>query len=127
MQAMNCPRCGKVFVKISKPICEQCVKEEEQIFDKVRDYIKENPDKTVAQVAEECEVTVKRILGYIRDGRIDASGGMKDDISCSKCGKPIRGGRMCEKCVLETNFTVGEMKNAADVRNKGRVFTMGKK
>ncbi|MCL1862180.1 MAG: flagellar protein [Defluviitaleaceae bacterium] len=127
MEAMNCPRCGKVFVRINAPICEPCVKEEEVIFDKVRDYIKEHGDKSVKEVADACDVTVKRIMTYIRDGRIDASGGMRDEVSCSKCGKPIRSGRMCEKCVLETNFQIGDMKNAADIRNKGRVFTMGKK
>jgi NMD protein affecting ribosome stability and mRNA decay len=112
MEALNCPRCGKVFVKITDPICKDCVKAEEEIFDKVRDYIKENPDKNIKEVAEICEVTVKRILTYIRDGRIDASGGMRGDITCSKCGKPIITGRMCEKCILETNFTVKDMKNA---------------
>ncbi|MCL2577307.1 MAG: flagellar protein [Defluviitaleaceae bacterium] len=110
MEAMNCPRCGKVFVRITASICDNCVKEEEHIFDKVRDYVKENPNKTVKEVAEDCDVTVKRVLSYIRDGRIEASGGMHGDITCSKCGKPILSGRMCEKCILETNFQVNAMK-----------------
>jgi predicted amidophosphoribosyltransferase len=124
---MNCPRCGKVFVRIREPICEACIKEEEAIFERVRDFVKENPNMTVKEVSEECDVTVKRIMGYIRDGKIDASGGMRDDVTCSKCGKPIIGGRMCEKCVLETNFQISDMKNAAAIKNKGKVFTMGKK
>ncbi|MCL2225449.1 MAG: flagellar protein [Defluviitaleaceae bacterium] len=111
MQAMNCPRCGKVFVRIRDPICEACVKEEEQIFENVREFIKENPNLSLNEVAEACEVTVKRIMTYIRDGRIDASQGMRADVTCSKCGKPIPGGRMCEKCVLETNFQLNDMKN----------------
>ena len=112
MQAINCPRCGKVFAKIVDPICKTCMREEEEIFDKVRDYIKANPDKSIKEVADECEVTTKRILQYIRDGRIDSSHGMSGEILCSKCGKPIVAGRMCEKCVLDTNFAVNDMKNA---------------
>jgi hypothetical protein len=100
------------------------MKEEEHIFESVRDYIKENPDKNIKEVAEECNVTTKRILQYVRDGRIDASGGMRDDISCSKCGKPIKSGRMCEKCILETNFRVADMKNA---QKKGTGMHLGRR
>ena len=121
MEAMNCPRCGKVFVKIFETICDDCLKEEEHIFDGVREYIKEHPNRTIKEVAEACDVSVKRVLQYIRDGRIEASAGMHGEIICSKCLKPIKAGRMCEKCVLETNFEVNEMKEAS--RLKGKIHT----
>ncbi|MDR0271719.1 MAG: flagellar protein [Clostridiales bacterium] len=127
MDFVNCPRCGKLFHRTSSSICPPCVKDEEKIFDKVRDFVKENPDKSVKEVAEECEVTVKRIMQYVKDGRIQAGVGMKGEFTCSQCGKPIITGRMCEKCILETNFQVGEMKKQADIRNRGQIFTMRKK
>ena len=123
MDARNCPRCGKVFVKIRDPICDACVKEEEKIFDKVRDYVKENPNKTLHEISEACEVTAKRLLTYLRDGRLEASSGLQSECNCSKCGKPIKTGRMCETCVLEVNFQVNDMKEQAAIKNKGRVFT----
>lgn len=123
MEVRNCPRCGKVFVKIIEPVCNKCVKEEEHIFEKVRGYVKENPHQTVKEVAAECEVTVKRILQYLRDGRLEASLGMHGEITCSKCDKPIFIGRMCEKCILETNFMVNDMKNQAIIKHKGKIFT----
>ncbi|MCL2386462.1 MAG: hypothetical protein FWC89_02825 [Defluviitaleaceae bacterium] len=123
MEAMNCPRCGKVFVKIVEPVCDACVKAAEQIFEQVREYVRENPDKKIADVAKECKVTPARVLQYIRDGRIEASGGMQGEVLCSKCSKPIIIGRMCEKCILETNFKVNDMKYEASIKNKGRVFT----
>ena len=121
MEAMNCPRCGRVFVRVFESICDKCVKEEENIFEKVREYVKDNPGQTIKEVADACEVTTKRILQYIRDGRIEAGTGMHGEIVCSKCGKPINVGRMCEKCILDTSFQVNEMKEAA--RNRGRVYT----
>jgi predicted amidophosphoribosyltransferase len=123
MEVRNCPRCGKVFVKRTEPICDSCVKEEEHIFENVREYIKENPNKSIKEVAEDCDVTVKRILQYLRDGKIETSSGMQGEIKCSQCGKPILTGRMCEKCILETNFKVQDMKAAADIKNRGQVFT----
>ena len=123
MEARNCPRCGKVFVMVVESICPSCVKEEENIFEKVREYIKENPNKTIKEVADANDVSIKRILQYVRDGRINATSGLQSDIKCSKCGKPILTGRMCEKCILETNFLVNDMKHDALIKNKGRVFT----
>jgi len=121
MEAMNCPRCGKIFVRVFESICDACIKKEGEVFESVREYVKDNPGKTVKEVSEACEVSVKRILTYIRDGRIEASSGMHGEIACSKCGKPISIGRMCEKCILETNFEVQEMKDASKV--KGKIHT----
>ena len=118
MEAMNCPRCGKIFVQVFESICDSCIKAEEHIFDKVREYVKDNPNRTVKEVSDACEVSVKRVLQYIRDGRIEASSGMHGEIVCSKCAKPILIGRMCEKCILETNFEVQDMKDAAKLRGK---------
>ena len=120
MAPRNCPRCGKLFVKIREPICDQCVKEEEQIFENVRDYVRDNPDQTIQVICDACNVKPGRILQYIKEGRLEASKGLQGESLCSRCGKPILSGRMCEKCVLEVNMQVGDMKYQADkARGKG--------
>ncbi|MCL2840146.1 MAG: flagellar protein [Defluviitaleaceae bacterium] len=119
METKNCPRCGKVFVKIREPICDPCVKEEEKIFENVRAYVRENQNKTIKEVSEACNVQPKRILQYIRDGRLEAGQGMNGEIVCSKCGKPIFIGRMCESCIVETNLQVNGMKAASQNKSKG--------
>jgi len=126
MDASNCPRCGRVFVRTTKPICDTCVKEEEANFDRVRDYVKEHPNRSIKEVSEICEVPIKRILQYVRDGRIDASPGIAADVTCSKCGKPITKGRMCEKCAVDVNMQIVGMKKSPDLpagAQKGKVFT----
>jgi flagellar operon protein (TIGR03826 family) len=125
MQAGNCPRCGKVFVRIREPICEKCIKEEEENFEKVRTYLKEYPNRSIHDVSLETEVPVKRILKYIQEGRIEATQGMADDVRCGKCGKPLVKGRMCEACAVELNKQVVEMKHEANERFtvKGKVYT----
>jgi NMD protein affecting ribosome stability and mRNA decay len=109
----NCPRCGKLFMRLNAPICEPCIKEEDEIFEMVRLYIKENPGASITEVSAECEVPVKRIKQYIKDGKLDASEGMRGDITCSKCGRPILGGRMCGECVQAAGAQVVEMKAEA--------------
>ncbi|MCL1878401.1 MAG: flagellar protein [Defluviitaleaceae bacterium] len=126
MDAMNCPRCRKVFVKRADPLCPVCMKEEELIYEKVREYVKDHPECMIKEVADACGVTVKRILSYLRDGRLSTSKGMHGELLCSKCNKPILTGRMCEKCILETNFMVQDMKNDAAIKNRGQVYTKRK-
>jgi len=126
MSAMNCPRCGKVFYKIREPVCAACVQEENENFERVRAYVKENPNRQINEVSEECNVPVKRILMYIRDGRIDATQGMAGELTCNKCGKPIISGKMCEKCTIELNMQVLSMKKDTQENNvslKGKIFT----
>ena len=128
MNATNCPRCGRVFVRSTKSICDSCVKEEEANFERVRAYVKEYPNRPIKEVSDECEVPVKRILQYVREGRIDASPGIAANITCSKCGKPVMKGNMCEKCAVNLNMQIVGMKkepdNVAIKGNvKGKVFT----
>jgi ribosomal protein L32 len=99
------------------------VKEEEAIFDKVREYVRDNDNSTIKDVSDACDVSTKKILQYIRDGRLEAGNGMAGEVECSKCGKPITIGRMCEKCILETGFQVNDMREAARIKNKGKLFT----
>jgi flagellar operon protein (TIGR03826 family) len=101
MQASNCPRCGRVFTKIKAHVCPACVKADEETFEKVREYVKENPFHSIQDVADETQVPVKRIAQFIRDGRLEVSAGMAPEITCAQCNKPIRGGRFCEKCTME--------------------------
>ena len=110
MEPTNCPRCGRIFMKIREPICPTCVKEEELKFEDVRAYVKEHPNRTIREVSEQCNVSVKSILRYIRDGKLEASSGMHGEVTCSKCGVPISSGRMCKKCIGEVGQQVAGMK-----------------
>ena len=121
MEAINCPKCHKLFMKMNDPLCPPCMKEEEATFELVRAYVKEHPNCSVTEASKACEVPVKRIMMYIRDGRLEASAGMASEITCSKCGKPVKSGRMCEKCANETTSQVGNMKNTP--HSTSRVFT----
>lgn len=98
MAIKNCPKCGRLFSDDSGVICAICRKEDENVYEKVRTFIKENPDCTIAEVATATEVSQKKISRYIREGRIEISKGMLDDVRCDACGQPITTGRFCETC-----------------------------
>ena len=101
MVATNCPRCGKVFMKSFEAICKNCSKELEAQYEDVRAYVKENPKRSIKEVSDATGVSVKRILQYVRDGKLEASAGIQSDVTCSRCNTPILTGRMCTTCILE--------------------------
>ncbi len=111
MEARNCSRCGKVFTVISSSICPECMKAEEDGFQRIKVFIEENPMCRISELAEGTGVPPKRILRYIKEGRLEISKGMRDEVKCDKCGKPINTGRYCDACIIEINQTVNELFN----------------
>ena len=100
MELRNCRKCGKIFgYSGSGPvICENCKKEAEERFQKVEDYIRDNPMTSINDVSEECDVTVQQIKQWVREERLQFSKESGVVFHCEKCGAPIRTGRFCDNC-----------------------------
>ena len=108
MDIVNCPRCGKLFTRMSSPICDACEKEEEKIFQDVKKYIEDNPNSHLEEVATATGVSVKKLLKYLREGRLETTQGIGSVLKCENCGKHIKRGRYCDTCVIEINQQVAD-------------------
>lgn len=109
METKNCPRCGRLFQEINDHVCPRCVKAEEDLFQNVKTYINDNPMCTLKDVMEETGISHKRILQYVKDGRLEISKGMHGEFKCEKCGKPLTRGKFCESCIVKMDLEVREM------------------
>jgi len=110
MEYKNCLRCGKIFAYISQPICDECVRAEEEDFMRIKEFIWENPDSSLIQIAEATEVSEKRIMKYLREGRLEISNSSSSTlITCERCGKPITTGKFCDSCVIDINSTINDL------------------
>ncbi|ABZ83374.1 conserved hypothetical protein [Heliomicrobium modesticaldum Ice1] len=99
MDVKNCPRCNRIFIpQGGRRICPVCVKEEEKQFDKVREYLRDNPGAPLLMVIQETGVDEDTILHFIKEGRIEASQMSGASLQCDSCGAPITSGRYCNKC-----------------------------
>lgn len=99
MAIKNCPKCKKIFSPVGgSVICPECVKAEEEEFEKVRTYLRDNRGADINVVSDETGVSTKKILKYLREGRLEVSEGMADFLKCEKCGVPIRSGQYCRAC-----------------------------
>lgn len=104
MEIRNCKSCGAMFNSVNRErLCPSCTKKLEETFIKVKEYIRENPNATIAQVSDDNDVSVNQIRNWIREERLIMSEASADmGIFCERCGKAIRSGRLCPDCKKKT-------------------------
>jgi len=107
MEMANCRKCKKLFPRITDPICDTCKKGEEEIFNSVKEFLRDNPKSTVGEVAEATGVTAKKIFGYLRDGRIEIAEGA--GLFCTQCSTPIRSSQLCQECFAKASKEISNM------------------
>lgn len=128
----NCSRCGTVFVKSLRDICQECYKKEEAAFQIVYNYLKQqkNRQATITEIVEETEVEEELIIKFVKDKRLTPKDFPMLAYPCERCGKDIRRGKICTACsdelkqdlaVLEEDKERTEREEQKDI-----YFTMNK-
>lgn len=99
LNVLNCKRCGRIFRSENRRlICTICVKELEESFDKVKEYVYENPAATIVEVASDTEVSIEQIKNWIREERLILTNPTGAGINCLKCGVVVSTGKYCNQC-----------------------------
>jgi hypothetical protein len=98
MEMANCRKCKKLFAKIDSPICDDCKKEEEKLFEEVKKYLRDNPNSTLSQIAEATGMPLKKLMAYLREGRLEVASG---ELFCRQCGAEITTGNFCNRCAAK--------------------------
>lgn len=112
MEVKVCTRCKNLFQYIAgQCICPHCLRKEEDMFSKVKDFLRSNPGASMQQVNEETGVPVYTIERFIRAGRLEVSAHSPIGIPCQKCGQLIRTGKYCKQC---TSQLTNELSQAAN-------------
>ncbi|MGZ0043318.1 TIGR03826 family flagellar region protein [Paenibacillus ottowii] len=123
MNLDNCPRCGKLFIKNVRGICQNCIKEIEIEYEKCVKHIRENKGIHMHELSEATGVSVKQITTFIREGRISIANAPNMTYPCEVCGIPIREGHMCDSCrtrlTKDLNQAVRESSNQDQSNNMG--------
>lgn len=95
-----CRECKKLLPKEYEfELCPNCI--ENNLFKEVREYIRKN-DVTEYDVAEEFGLPLKRVKGWIREGRIQYKEDKNKKIighHCGRCGELIMKGEFCTNCL----------------------------
>lgn len=99
MEIKNCKKCGRIYNYILGPnFCPRCMKDLEDKFQEVKQYIYDHPGVGVAEVSEEMEIPAGQIRQWVREERLQFAEGSVTDITCESCGRTILSGRYCPQC-----------------------------
>ena len=95
----HCPQCGVQLNEMyPHELCPNCI--EQNLFNEVKEYIRENEVRE-QDVADHFNIPTRKVRSWIKEGRIQYKGDDKDTISglyCRFCGKPISFGVACSEC-----------------------------
>ncbi|MCR5677752.1 MAG: FeoC-like transcriptional regulator [Agathobacter sp.] len=107
MNVTNCRGCGRLFNQLNnEKLCPACVKELEDKFQEVKEYLNEHPNASMNEVSKENDVSTKQIKQWVREERLVFAEGSLDGIECEKCGKLIKTGRYCDECKANLTNTL---------------------
>ncbi|MBM3266027.1 MAG: hypothetical protein FJZ01_00125 [Candidatus Sericytochromatia bacterium] len=108
MALSNCPRCGKTFNKLPNvKICRDCQDIEDAQFEKVYQFLRDNPKTQVSVISEQTQVKESLILEWFRTGRL-MTGNSDVRWTCEKCGAEIDRGRLCKRCAGAVMGGIGD-------------------
>ncbi|WP_062050220.1 TIGR03826 family flagellar region protein [Bacillus sp. JCM 19034] len=119
---MNCPKCGKIFVKAFRPICPNCYREEEAHYEKVSTFLrkKQNRMASVQEVHAKTDVPLELIHQFVREGRIMRSQFPNLGYPCESCGTTIQQGRVCNNCRDHISSGLEEIERDQQLKEKIR-------
>ena len=117
MEMANCLRCKKVFPRFREPICEECKKKDEELFTLVKEYLEEHPSATIHQISAETGASTKKILAWLREGRLEIAEAT-GDLKCRQCGEGITTGQFCEACTREISRQIEDMMGEKPVQTE---------
>lgn len=114
MEVKACKKCGNLFNYIAGlPLCPACMKEIDDKFPEVKQYIYDHPRVGIQQVSEDNEVPVAIIKKWVKEERLTFAEGSAIGVECERCGKMILTGRFCEACKTEVKNAFGKMVSSA--------------
>lgn len=112
----QCRICRKIFQYpgYGAQVCPACKKEDEEMFERVKTYLRDNPGKSIHQTARDCEVSESRIRDWLKEERLEYTGSGDTGLFCERCGKSITSGRFCDECRMSYAKAAGEMKRSIE-------------
>ncbi len=93
-----CRVCGLIMVRLARDVCPKCFQEEEQLFQKVKNFLKANPGATLEEVAKHASCDIEHVEALIRSGRLERAGVKRVAHPCQLCQATIYDGVVCVEC-----------------------------
>lgn len=107
---ISCRVCGVIMVRLVRDVCPKCFRAEEDLFQKVKNFLRINPGASVEQVAQHAGCSDDQVQIFIRSGRLERVGIRKMAHACQLCQTTIYEGVMCSECKRTLKEQVSQLK-----------------
>ena len=113
-QLINCKKCGKLFRKKLRNICDECLEKENRVINKINDFIKiyTEPFVSISVISENTDISAEEIEELFNKSRLSDFAN-RITIKCKICGNETkaieRKGHFCLKCINQ-HFNEDEIK-----------------
>ena len=109
METINCKNCGRLFAYQCGPhFCPKCTSILEEKFEKVKDYLYDNPGASIQTISEVNDVSVQQIRKWVREERLEFTADSLVGVDCEICGATIKTGRFCKSCKDDIAIKLGK-------------------
>lgn len=110
---ITCRRCGVIMMKLSRDICQKCHLEEEDDFNKVKEYLRDHAGASMKEVADDTGVAESLIEKFVSSGRLERLGVVVEH-ACQTCHKKISSGIICPDCKKDLKMHLQQLKEEVD-------------
>jgi flagellar operon protein (TIGR03826 family) len=125
MDVRNCRRCGKMYQFMGSYICMNCVRQDDEDFIKVKEYVLDHHGASPVDVSEATGVEIKTISRFLREGRLEAEGLElavdETEMVCENCRRPIKSGRFCESCAQDLQRQLKKASESLEPEQKPKI------
>ena len=120
MALTNCQKCGKLFNRTRDRICPTCVSAEDDEFELVCTYMRENKVFFVVELAEETGVDRAKILKWVEEGKLELptppAKSKQAWPRCTRCGHRVeKENDLCQQCSKELAEQIARQRAAQEL------------
>jgi uncharacterized C2H2 Zn-finger protein len=104
----NCPRCGAIYQRNYRKLCNKCVSVIENEYKKCNDYLHRYSKTTIEEMSNDLEISINRIIRFIKERRLFIEQAPNFFYPCRFCYEGIKRGYLCRNCCTKMSM---ELKN----------------
>jgi hypothetical protein len=105
----NCPKCGKVYQKNLRNMCQECLRQVDDSFQICYSYLKTKRKATTEELCRDTRVNEQQVMMFIKDNRLPLLDYPNLTYACTVCGARIRKHTMCVKCSMNLTSEINDM------------------
>ncbi|WP_245247221.1 MULTISPECIES: flagellar protein [unclassified Paenibacillus] len=110
LKVANCPKCGKVFQKNVRNLCQDCMKTVDHGYDLCDGFLRSHPKATTDELHQVTGVTQTEIISFIKNNRLPVSIYPNLTYPCNSCSAPIRQQHLCSSCRIRIISDIHQLK-----------------